>query len=1084
MSNHFKVVLCLFAAVLIYSVVSFAEAEPTLLLRYPTVSNDHTAFIYAGDLWIADRDGSNPRRLTVHPGLEYYPHFSPDGKLIAFTGNYDGNMDVFIVSADGGAPVRLTCHPDGDWVEGWSPDGKSVLFRSNRDNPTYRYKRLYTVSIEGGFPQVLPMPHAEHGSFSPDMSRIAYTPLRDAFGSWKRYRGGRTAEVWLFDFKTNEIEKIPRGNTNDSYPVWLGDKVYLLSDHYWTMNVFSYDPQTKEVEQITFHDDYDVKFVSANAGVLIYEQAGKLHIYDPNSKQTETLDIYIDPDLPHSRPRIAAVDGLIHDYNISPTGKRGLFEARGDIFTVPKEKGDIRNLTNTPGVFERFPVWSPDGAKIAYFSDAAGEYQLMLSSQDGMGGPEVIGMAKPTYYMYPSWSPDSRKILFSDKEASMFYHDLEKGKTVEVDQDNYDSHWMNGHWSPDNNWIAYVKRLVSGYRAVFIYSLDNGKIHQVTDGMSDAVSPAWSKDGKYLYFTASTNWGLHNTSLDMSSFERPVRRSIYVALLDKTTENPFIHESDEEEVKKDEDGGDEKKDDDEEEAEDELKVVIDFENLDQRILSLPISEADFYGLGTDEAGKLYYMESVENGNGNTLHRFDMSERESEEFLSGIYGYEISADGKNLIYEYAGNSYGIVSTESPAKTGDGGLSLTGMKMKLDPKAEWKQIFEETWRLEREYFYDPQMHGCDWNAVKAKYEPFLKHVGHRADLVYLQSEMIGELVVGHAYVWGGDEPEVESVEVGMLGADYELHQGYYRFKKIYSGLNWNPDLRAPLTEPGVNVNEGDYLLAVNGVSLTVEDNIYTLFQGLAKKQVKLTVNSKPILKDARQVTVKTLSNDRSLRYMAWVEGNRKYVDEATNGQVAYVYMPNTAWAGYHMFNRYYFSQLDKKAVILDERWNGGGKTADYIVDLLDRPLLNWWVYRTGKTQSTPNASIYGPKVMIINESAGSGGDAMPAYFKRRGLGKLVGKRTWGGLVGISYVPPLIDGGVLTSPSFGVLSPDGEWEIENHGVDPDIVVEMTPKDVIAGHDPQLEKAVEVILEELKNNPPPEPNVPPFPTRAKKPE
>ena len=1082
MSNHHKTVSWLFTAVLIYSTISFAGAEPTLLLRFPTVSDDHVAFIYAGDLWVAGRDGGNPQRITVHQGIEYFPYFSPDGKSIAFSGSYDGNLDVYIVSVNGGAPKRLTYHPDADLVEGWSPDGKSVLFRSNRDNQTYRYKRLYTVSLGGGFPEVLPMPQAEHGSFAPDMSRIAYTPLRDAFASWKRYRGGRTAEVWLFDFKTHEIEKVPRDNTNDSYPAWLGDKIYLLSDHYWTMNIFSYDTKTKEVEQITFHDDYDVKYLSAGAGVLIYEQAGKLHIFDPNSKKTKTVDIFIDPDLPHTRPHFAAVNDMIHDYHISPTGKRGLFEARGDIFTVPKEKGEIRNLTNTPGVFERFPVWSPDGEKVAYFSDASGEYQLMLSSQDGMGEAEVIKMPQPTYYLYPSWSPDSKKILFSDKEAAMFYHDFEKGKTVRVDQDNFDSHWMNGHWSPDNNWIAYVKRLVSGYRAVFVYNLDSKKINQITDGMSDAISPAWSKDGKYLYFTASTNWGLHNTSLDMSSFERPVRRSIYVALLDKETENPFVHESDEEEVKKDDAEGEEEKEDSEDDGEDELKVVIDFENLDQRILSLPVSEADFYGLNADEAGKLYYLESPENGNGLTLHRFDFGEREDEEFLTGISGYEISADGKNLIYEYAGNSYGIGSTEGTAKVGDGSLSLDGMKMKLDPRAEWKQIFEETYRLEREYFYDPQMHGCDWEAVKAKYEPFLKYVGHRADLVYLQSEMIGELVVGHAYVWGGDEPDVESVEVGMLGADYEIEKGYYRFKKIYSGLNWNPDLRAPLTEPGVDISEGDYLLAVNGMEFTGEDNIYEQFQALGNMQVVLTVNSKPSMKDARQVTVKTLTNDRKLRYMAWVESNREYVDKATDGRVAYIYMPNTAWAGYHMFNRYYFSQLDKKAVILDERWNGGGKTADYVVDLLDRPLLNWWVYRTGKTQSTPNASIYGPKVMIINESAGSGGDAMPAYFKRRGLGKLVGKRTWGGLVGISYVPPLIDGGGLTSPSFGVLSPDGEWEIENHGVDPDVEVEMTPKAVIAGHDPQLEKAVEVILEELKKNPPPEAKVPPFPTRAKK--
>ena len=1075
--------LCLFTAIAV-----FAGGKPTKLLRQPSISADNIAFIYAGDVWTADRGGANPRRLTIHQGSEMFPHLSPDGKLIAFTGDYDGNVDVFVVPIEGGSPRRLTFHPDADIVEGWSPDGKSILFRSNRNNHTYRYKRLYTVSLEGGLPEVLPIPSAEHGCFSPDASKVAYTPLRDAFTTWKHYRGGRTAKIWLFDMATSDVVLIPRDNSNDTQPVWLGDKVYFLSDRNWTMNIFSYDPANNEVMQVTNHDDFDVKYISAGDGMLIYEQAGVLHTYDPRTSVSEVVNIHINPDLPDTRPSFVDCSDNIQDFNISPTGKRALFEARGEIFTVPLEKGDTRNLTNTPGAAERNPVWSPDGSKIAYFSDESGDYKLHIIDQKGLEKAVEYPLGESAFFFNPEWSPDGKRILFVNHEASLFYLDLDSKKVIKADQNETNSPWMSVSWSPDSKWISYIKRIVNGYHTVFVYNIDSKRISQLTDGMSDAQSPAWSRDGKYLYFSASTNWGLHNNALEMSEFERPIRRSLYLAVLSKDTENPFAPQSDEEETKMDDDKNkkkDKKKDikkKDDDDEEEELKVVIDFDNIDQRILSLPLPERDYLDLQCSEEGMVFYLEDVENEDTHIIHRFDLKKREGEEYLSGVSAFTISADGKKLLYQGEGKKYGIVECSGSPKIGDGKIDVSGMKSYKVPNLEWEQMFRETYRIEKHLFYDRNMHGADWEGVYEKYKPFLKSVGHRSDLTYLQGEMLGELVVGHAYVWDGDVPKVEKVKVGMLGADFTVENGFYKFDRIYSGLNWNPKLRAPLTEPGVDVREGDYLLEVGGIKLTGEMNVYSLFQNTADKQIVIKVNSKADLKGARTVTVVPVSDDRSLRYRAWVEHNREYVDKATGGRVAYVYMPNTSWAGYNSFNRYYFAQLDKEAVILDERWNGGGKTADYVIDLLDRPLMNWWVTRTGRPWSTPGASIYGPKVMIINESAGSGGDAMPAYFRRSGLGKLVGMRTWGGLVGISYRIPLMDGGGVTSPSFGILSPDGEWEIENHGVDPDIEVDMTPKMVIEGRDPQLEKAIEVILEELEANPVPKPIIPEKPVRARK--
>lgn len=1075
-STFLRSALCAF--VLVFLCAANGLAEPTLLLHQPAVSDSRVAFVYAGDIWVAGLEDGEARRLTVNPAVETDLYFSPDGNWIAFTGNYDGNRDVYIVSVEGGQPVRLTFHPWGDEARGWTPDGSAVLFRSVRLSSTPRYGRLFTVPREGGFPEPLPMPMAERGSFSPDGASIAYTPVRDAFQTWKEYRGGRTTPIWLFDLSTYDVVEIPHVNASDTNPLWVGDMVWFLSDRNGTMNLFTYDVPSGEVRQVTHHTGQDVKTAAAGPGGIVYQQAGRLHRLDPETGESTLLEIQVSPDLPHKRPHYEDASKFIRWYNISPTGKRAVFGARGEVFTVPAEKGDIRNLTHTVGVNERYPNWSPDGARIACLSDTTGEYQLMLLPQDGMGEPEFIPLGDTTFYYPAFWSPDGKKIAYTDKRLNLWMMDLEKRQPVLVDSDTYEyyNRTLDPSWSPDSKWIAYTKRLDNHQRAVFLYDVEAGETHQVTDGMSDAVSAVFSRDGKYLFFAASTNFALNTGWLDMSSYERPVRRSLYLVVLSAEEPSPFAPESDEETVK----GTDEKEkkeEEDKEKEEEEVTVAVDFENIGQRILALPVPERDYSFLQTADEGKLFYLEAVENQKGYTLHRFDREKREAEDFLTGINGYEVSADGKKLLYSAPGGTYGIVETGGSAKVGDGKLDLSTMKVLVDPPAEWAQMLDEAWRINRDFFYDPNMHGRDWAAIREKYRSYLPYVGHRDDLDYLLGELIGELHVGHAYRWGGDYPEEIQVRVGLLGADYIVEDGTYKFARIFTGENWNPKLRAPLTEPGVNVREGEYLLAVNGVPLRAPENLYARFQNLAGRQTVLTVNDRPEMKGARKVTVVPVSDESSLRLMAWVEGNRKAVDEMTGGRAAYVYLPNTGGAGYTNFNRYFYAQLDKKAVILDERFNGGGSVPDYIIDMLVRTPINMNFTREGKIYPSPLGVIEGPKVMIIDEYAGSGGDCLPAYFRAKGLGKLVGRRTWGGLIGIYDYPGLMDGGVVTAPRIAFFGPDGSWTAENKGITPDIDVLMTPKEVIAGHDPQLEAAVKEVLSELETNPPREFAPPEFP-------
>jgi tricorn protease len=1060
-----------------------AQTEKPLLLQKPTINRTHVVFSYAGDLWIAPREGGEARRLTVGPGIETDPYFSPDGTLIAFSGEYDGNVDVYVVPATGGVPRRLTWHPDADRVVGWTPDGKRILFSSSRHSYT-RVSRLFTVPVEGGFPEEVPLPMAEQGSYSPDGTRLAYVPLRPAFIAWKRYRGGRTTPIWIADLKDSRIEKIPRDNSNDFYPMWVGDRIYFLSDRNGRFSLFAYDLKTRQVREVVPNSGMDFKSASAGPDAIVYEQFGSLNLYDLKTGRTRRIPITLAGDLPTIRPSFARVARSIRDAGLSPTGVRAVFEARGEILTVPVEKGDIRNLTNSPGVADRYPAWSPDGRRIAYFSDESGEYALHIADQSGLGPTEKIPLDNPpSFYYSPVWSPDGKKIAYTDARLNLWYMDLEKKTPVKVDTDTYSKpeRTLDPSWSPDSRWIAYTRQLRNHFRAVFIYSLEENKSRQVTDGMSDARYAAFDPNGELLYFTASTDTGPASGWLDMSGFNRPVSRNVYVIVLRKDLPSPLAPESDEE---KPQEAAKPKEPPKKEETGAAPRVRIDFENISQRILALPIPARNYSGLWVGKSGILFLAEAepVTQRMRQTvnIHRFELKTRKTDRFLEAVRFFDVSHNGEKVLYR-KGDQWAVAGAAQPPRPGEGVLRLDAMEVRVDPKAEWRQMYREVWRIERDFLYDPGLHGLDLAAVMKKYEPYLDGIAHREDLNYLFSEMLGELCLGHVRAGGGDVPEIRRVGVGLLGADYRIENGRYRFARIYSGENWNPDLRAPLTQPGVNVQEGEYLLAVNGRELRPPDNLYSFFEGTAGKQVRLRVGPDPSGAGSREVTVVPVESEAMLRHYAWVEGNRRKVDQMTGGRVAYVYLPNTGEAGYASFNRYYFSQIDKQAAIIDERFNGGGMAADYIIDSMRRSLMNYWTTRYGEIFTTPLAAIFGPKVMIINEYAGSGGDAIAWYFRKARLGPLVGKRTWGGLVGIFGFPPLIDGGMVTAPNLAFFNTEGDWEVENRGVPPDIEVEFDPAAWRQGRDPQLEKAVEIVLDALKKNPPPVPKKPPYPNYYK---
>jgi len=1086
---RFVWVLCLFMA----ATICAAQDNSLLLLQKPALSRTQIIFVYAGDLWSVPREGGDAKRLTTGAGVETDPMFSPDGTQIAFTGEYDGNVDVFVMPAEGGFPKRLTHHPGDDIAVGWTPDGKQVLFRSARNSFSY-FDRLFTAPVQGGFPAELPLPMAQQGSFSPDGSRIAYVPIAQWQQAWKRYRGGQTTPIWIATLSSGRIEKIPRDNSNDFNPMWVGDKIYFLSDRDGPVSLFSYDMHAKEVKKELENRGLDLKSASAGPDAIVYEQFGSLHLYDLKSGTTKQVNVRIAGDLLELRDHFVNVGKRLQNAHISPTGARAVFQAHGEILTVPAEKGDARNLTNSSSVMERDPAWSPDGKTIAYFSDEGGEYALHIREQNGTGEVKKISLGTG-FFFSPRWSPDSKKIAYRDNHLSVWYVDVEQKKPVKIDHDIF---WTFGGpppaWSPDSRWLAYERRLPSHLSAIFLYSIDEGKHTQLTDGMSDARNPVFDKDGKHLYFTASTDSG-PSLEPDIHSATRPVTRSVYLVVLAKDQPSPLAPESDEEKPVEEKKSADKKEEEKPDTAKDKppekVLVKIDFDNIGQRILALSLPMRRYVGLQVGKSGELYSLEAPAPSPGQefslTVHRFDLKKRKADVALSGVRFFEISQNGEKMLYRQ-GDHWFIKAPKPMSSDGPGpqppggdaseGLLITdGLEVRVKPREEWKQMYHEVWRVERDFFYDPGYHGLDLTAAEKKYAPYLASIGSRQDLNYLFAEMLGELTVGHLFIFGGDSPEVKRVQTGLLGADYRIENGRYRFARVYNGENWNTDLKAPLTQPGVNVVAGEYLLAVNGRPILGTDDIYSFFEETAGKQVVLKVGSDPTGANSREVTVVPVSSETRLRNLAWIEDNRRKVDQMTEGRVAYVYMPDTGFGGYTNFTRYFFAQVGKEAVIVDERFNGGGALATDIIEILQRRLLSLVATRDGEDEDQPQGAIFGPKVMIINEFAGSGGDAMPWYFRRAGVGKLIGKRTWGGLVGRAAAPELMDGGFVSAPSSGVWNPNGQWEVENHGIAPDIEAELDPELTLKGRDPQLEKAVQVVMEELKQNPLPHPHRPAYP-------
>ena len=1081
--KHF---LSLFSGFLLLVLSSLsAQAQNTTdtrLLWQPAISNNHIAFIYAEDLWVANRDGSYPQRITVSEGLESNPVFSPDGKMIAFTGQYDGNTDVFVVPVTGGVPKRLTWHPGTDLVRDFSPDGKKVLFASQRNSFTNRYFQLYTVDIATGAEVQQPIPNAFWASYSPDGNSIAYTPIADRFEQWKNYRGGTMSRIWLYNTKDHSVTEIPKpkDGSNDSKPVWKGNKVYFRSDRNGEFNLFSYDPASKTVNQLTKFTDFPVSSLEGSGDKIIFAQAGYLHELTTANENVSKLKIGIATDLLDQRERFVKGDQYIRSGDISPSGARVVMDYRGEIITLPAQKGDALNLTNTPGAHEKEPAWSPDGKSIAYFSDASGEYKLYIKNQDGSGEPKVINLNGSGFYAYIHWSPDSKKLAFVDNGRQLYFTDIATGKTIKIAEDvNFFPgvfRELFGSWSSDGNNIAYTTITETNFEKAWVYSLKENKSHALTDALSNVTEPTFDPSGKYLYLLASTDAGPVVNWFDQSSNDMQSTDLIYLITLQKETVSPFAKENEIEEIKdttiaKPKETADTNR----------TLLKIDWDGIQSRIVPLPIAKGNYRSLQIAKEGELFFLSDAPHASEPTMLTSYNLKKRKEEPIMPADAYIIAANGEKMLFNNNGK-WGTVSTgQKPGA--DAMINTSLLQVKITPKEEWKNIFNEAWRVNRDFFYDANMHGVNWLAMKKKYETLLPDIASTNDLYKVMQWMFSELSVGHhRFDAPGDRrTKADIIPGGLLGADYEVSNNRFRFKKIYGGLNWTPDLRSPLTEPGVNVKVGDYILEINGMEVTADKNLYSYFENTAEKITNLTVASSANGANKRIIKVVPLASEVGLRNRDWVEGNRQKVQEATNGQVAYVYVPDTGGGGHEYFKRYFFPQADKAAIIVDERFNGGGQLADYYIDLLKRPSQSYWRYRYGKDQKAPNASIQGPKVLLIDETAGSGGDYLPYLFRQAKLGTIVGKTTWGGLVGVLGYPEFIDGGVVTAPNVAFYDDKG-FGIENVGTPPDIEVEQWPSEVIKGRDPQLEKAIEIIMQQLKNNPPKKMPAPKAPNKARR--
>tara|TARA_R110002050_G_scaffold109796_3_gene221149 strand:- start:20908 stop:24177 length:3270 start_codon:yes stop_codon:yes gene_type:complete len=1065
--------------------VSATAQTETKLMHQPALSDTHIAFIYAQDLWVAEKDGANPKRLTIDEGVESNPVFSPDGSMIAFNAQYDGNFDVFIVPITGGIPKRLTWHPYNDLVRDFTPDGKNVLFASQRNSFTNRYLQLYTVPTEGGTITQLDIPNAFWAAYSADNQHLAYTPLVDAFYQWKHYRGGRIARIWIYNITDHKVAEIPKpnGGSNDTQPQWIDNAVYFRSDRDGEFNLYRYNTISKDLKKLTNYKDFPVINLKAHKNEVIYEHAGTLHIYDASTGIDKKLSLHIATDLLELRERFVSGKDYVRSGHISPSGARVVLDFRGDIVTIPAKKGDVENLTQSTGVHEKFPAWSPDGKSIAYFTDASGEYNLHIKTVIN-GSVSKIILEGTGFYANLHWSPDNKKVSYVDNGRNLYVTDIATKKTIKIAQDDLfipgDIRDLFGDWSFDSNWIAYTKITDTNFEKAFLYSVSENKSYELTDGLANVTNPVFEPSGKYLYLLASTDAGPLVNWFDQSNIDKELTTSIYMITLQKDVVSPLRRENDEEKpVEKKEEDTEKDSSKKKKEATPTPKMLkIDWSGIQNRMLALPIKPGVYSNLNSVKEGELYYLSSSFHSRESQLYKFTFEKREAEELMPLNY-YEIAAGGEKMFY----NSDGSWFVSDLGKKAEGApLNLDAIAVKINPKEEWHNIFNEAWRVNRDYFYDPGMHGVDWNAMKAKYEPLIAEAPSKDDLYRVMQWMFSELAVGHHRF--GDEGDAlndpKRIPGGLLGADYKVSNNRYQISKIYGGLNWTPDLRSPLTEPGVAVNEGDYIIAVNDKNVSGTDNLYRFFENSANTLTNLKVSSSADGSNARTYKVTPLETEWAIRNRDWVEGNMKKVHEASNGEIAYVYVPNTSVAGFEYFKRYFYPQANKKGIIIDERFNGGGSLADYYIDILKRPEQAHWNFRYGQDLKSPSASIQGPKVMITDETAGSGGDYLPWLFRKFKLGTIVGKRTWGGLVGVLGYPEFIDGGVVTAPNVAFYTEDG-FRVENEGVAPDVEVEQLPELVIKGQDPQLEKALEIVMKQLKENPPKKIERPAYPIKNK---
>ena len=1125
-------------AVVVCSSLAYAqELQEGRLMRFPDIYKDKVAFVYGGDLWLASTSGGVARRVTSHPGRELFPKFSPDGKWIAFTGQYDGNFNVYVIPSDGGQPKQLTFYQGSaqqlsdrmgihNEVVSWTPDSQRIVFLSRRDAQNGWIKRPFTVSVDGGLPEPLPMDQGGLLSYSPDGSKIAYNMIFRNFRQWKRYTGGLAQAITVYDLKHNTSEDIPHTDYTDTFPMWHENVIYFSSDrgpeHH--LNLYSYDLGTKQVEQLTHFTDWDVMWPSRGPDSIVFENAGYLYTFDFQSKQPRKLSISLPSDRSQAMKHWDNVSKLVTDFDIAPDGKRAVFAARGDVFTVPAKEGSVRNLTRTPGVREQKVSWSPDGRWIAYVSDRTGEDEIYIAPQDGMGKEQQITAGYKGFKFPPEWSPDSRKIAWADKDLNLWYVDVGEKKPVKIDHADY-GEITNYSWAPDSKWLAYDRNGENLYSVVYLYSLADGKATAATSSMTNSYQAVFDPEGKYLYYLSDRDFNEVLGNVDFE-FANPKTTRVYVVTLKKDEPSPFGVQSDETEVKKtepapkvtaqeaandpraqkaskkdagknaDEADKDKDKEKDKVEKEKPVEVKVDLEGIQDRVVAVAVDPAVIRTFAAAK-GFLYYstapiqgLSGPIAGESSAVRAYDLKERKEKTLIENVEHFALSLDGSKLLYEgdggRGGHTYGIIDAKpagEPKKVGDGALSLNGMRAEIDPPQEWKEMFNEVWRQERDYFYEASMNGVDWEKMREKYAQLLPYVADRYSLTYILGDMIGELSNSHTYVGGGDYPDLHPVNVGLLGVDYELDpaSGAYRIKRIYPGQNWNQELRSPLTEPGINVKEGDYLLAVNGRPLHAPQDPSELLVNTANETVTLTVNSKPSDEGSHNVQVKPINDEYNLRELNMIETNRKKVDAATGGKVGYVYLPDMGAPGLNEFVKQYFPQLRKQGLIIDVRYNGGGFVDELVFERLRRILVGMDSARNWQSGTVPPNVFNGSMVCLTNHYAASDGDIFSYAFKYYKLGPLIGERTWGGVRGIRGNIPLMDGGYITRPEFARYDLNSKWIVENHGVQPDIVVENRPEQVVSGKDPQLDKAIEVVMKAIQENPkklaPRPPDLPAYP-------